>query len=204
VSLTVRERPPAGEAAGALVLIHGRGADEHDLFPLFDVLDPQRRLHGYAPRGPLSLPPGGAHWYVVPKVGYPDPPTFHASYALLGEWLDALPHKRVVLAGFSQGAVMALSLGLGSDRPTPAAIAAFSGFIPVVEGWEPELARPLPPVTIGHGEYDPVIPVTFGRAARDLLVEAGADVEYRESPIEHSLDPATAALARDRIAAATA
>ena len=69
----VRERPAAGEAAGALVLFHGRGADENDLFPLLDVLDPERRLHGYCPRGPLSLPPGGAHWYIVPRVGYPDP-----------------------------------------------------------------------------------------------------------------------------------
>ena len=58
------------------MLFHGRGADEHDLFPLLDVLDPERRLDGYCPRGPLSLPPGGAHWYVVPRVGYPDVPTF--------------------------------------------------------------------------------------------------------------------------------
>ena len=63
--LVVRERPADGEAEGALVLFHGRGADENDLFPLLDVLDPERRRHGYCPRGPLSLPPGGAHWYAV-------------------------------------------------------------------------------------------------------------------------------------------
>ena len=45
------------------MLFHGRGADEYDLFPLLDALDPERRLVGLAPRGPLSLPPGGAHWY---------------------------------------------------------------------------------------------------------------------------------------------
>ena len=56
-------REPAGEPAGALVLLHGRGADERDLFPLLDELDPQRRLLGVTPRGPLALPPGGAHWY---------------------------------------------------------------------------------------------------------------------------------------------
>ena len=54
--MIARERPASGEAAGALVLFHGRGADEDDLFPLLDVLDPQRRLDGYTPRGPLSLP----------------------------------------------------------------------------------------------------------------------------------------------------
>ena len=62
------------------MLFHGRGADEHDLFPLLDMLDPERRLLGATARGPLSLPPGGAHWYAVRRVGYPDPETFHATY----------------------------------------------------------------------------------------------------------------------------
>ena len=75
------ERPAAGEAEGAFVLVHGRGASEYDLLGLFDALDPERRLHGYCPRGPLSLPPGGAHWYAVPRVGYPDPATFAEGYA---------------------------------------------------------------------------------------------------------------------------
>ncbi len=53
-------REPAGEPEGALVLLHGRGADEHDLYPLLDVLDPERRLLGVTPGGPLHLPPGGS------------------------------------------------------------------------------------------------------------------------------------------------
>ena len=63
--------------------MHGRGADEHDLFPLLDLLDPQRRLLGVTPGGPLHLPPGGRHWYVVPRVGYPDPATFAEGYGAL-------------------------------------------------------------------------------------------------------------------------
>jgi phospholipase/carboxylesterase len=183
-----RERPAAGEAEGALVLFHGRGADENDLFPLLDVLDPDRRLHGYTPRGPLSLPPGGAHWYIVPRVGYPDPDTFNASYQEASEWLDSLPHERIVLAGFSQGCVMSLALGLGGGRPRPLAIAGFSGFIPVVEGWQPDLERPLPPVALGHGTYDPVIDVSFGRTARDTLLAAGGELLYKEYPLPHTLD----------------
>jgi phospholipase/carboxylesterase len=185
----VAERPAAGEPAGALVLLHGRGADEHDLFPLLDVLDPERRLSGYCPRGPLSLPPGGAHWYVVPRVGYPDPATFASSYREASEWLDALPHERIVLGGFSQGAVMSYALGLGAGRPRPAALLAFSGFIPQVEGWELDESQPFPPIAIGHGTYDPVISVEYGRAARDRLEAAGADVVYRESPLPHAIDP---------------
>ena len=73
-------RPAAADPEGALVLLHGRGADEHDLFPLLDMLDPERRLLGATARGPLSLPPGGAHWYAVRRVGYPDPETFHSTY----------------------------------------------------------------------------------------------------------------------------
>ena len=68
--------PAAGEPEGALVLFHGRGADEHDLFPLLDLLDPERRLLGVTPRGPLSLPPGGAHWYALARARHPDPATF--------------------------------------------------------------------------------------------------------------------------------
>ncbi len=186
--MIVRERPASGAAVGALVLFHGRGADEHDLFPLLDGLDPERRFDGFTPRGPLSLPPGGAHWYVVPRVGYPDPPTFWASYELVSEWLASLPHSQLVLGGFSQGCVMSLALGLGSGR-RPTAICGFSGFIPVVEGWELDTSRPLPPVALGHGTFDPVIPVQFGRAARDTLVAAGAEVLYEEYPLPHTLDP---------------
>src|SRR5260221_4403067 len=149
--MIVRERAAAGEAQGALVLFHGRGADEDDLFPLLDVLDPNLSLDGYTPRGPLSLPPGGAHWYIVPRVGYPDPETFWASYNEVSEWLDALPYERIVLGGFSQGCVMALSLGLGRGRPRPAAITGFSGFIPQVDGWELDTGKPLPPVAPGPG-----------------------------------------------------
>src|SRR5260221_9743360 len=183
--MKVAERPAAGEAEGALVLFHGRGADEYDLLPLLDELDPERRLDGFCPRGPLALPPGGAHWYVVPRVGYPDPETFHAGYAAAVAWLDALPFppERIVIGGFSQGAVMSYALGLGKGRPRPAALLALSGFIPTVDGWEPDLEPPFPPIAIVHGAYDPVISVEFARAARAALEEAGAEPYYRELPI---------------------
>jgi phospholipase/carboxylesterase len=194
--MKVAERPAAGKAEGALVLFHGRGADEYDLLPLLDALDPGRRLDGFCPRGPLALPPGGAHWYVVPKVGYPDPPTFAEGYAAAAGFVDALPHERVVLGGFSQGAVMSLALGLGRSRPRPAAVVAFSGFLPEVEGWELGTEEPFPPIAIAHGTYDPIIPVEFGRRARERLEAAGAAVLYRETPIQHSIDPAVVAEVR--------
>lgn len=187
-------REPAGEPDGALVLFHGRGADEHDLFPLFEFLDPERRLLGVTPRGPLSLPPGGAHWYALQEVGYPDRDTFLATYAEVGAWLDGfleergISHSATVLGGFSQGAVMTYSFGLGAGRPRPAALIALSGFIPTVEGFELDLSE-IPPVAIGHGTYDPIIAVEFGRRARKVLEEAGASVLYREYPLPHAIDP---------------
>ena len=189
-------RPAGDEPEGALVLLHGRGADEHDLVPLLGMLDPERRLLGATARGPLSLPPGGAHWYVVQRVGYPDRETFHSTYPQLAGWLDELlaehgvPHDRTVLGGFSQGSVMAYALGLGAGRPRPAGIMALSGFLPEVEGLSLDLDRAAGlPVAIGHGTHDPVIPVEFGREARDRLLRAGADVTYRESPMAHTIDP---------------
>ena len=64
-----------------------------------------------------------------------------------------------------------------------------SGFVPSVEGFELDLAPPLPPVAIGHGSYDQVISVEFSRAAKALLENAGAEVLYRESPLPHTIDP---------------
>jgi phospholipase/carboxylesterase len=192
VPLTYLTRPARGEPEGLLVLLHGRGSDERDLFPLLDVLDPERRLLGVTPRGPLALPPGGAHWYAFYRMGYPDPETFSATFPQLVEWLDGLgfPPERTVLGGFSQGGMMTYALGLAQGRPRPAALIALSAFMPTVPGFELDLEPPLPPVAIGHGIYDDVIPVEWGRSARDRLVQAGADVLYRESPMGHSVDPA--------------
>ena len=141
------------------------------------------------------LPPGGAHWYVVREIGFPDRETFMSSYELAAAWLDGLaeetgiPAARTIIGGFSQGAVMSWALGLGRGRPRPAGIIALSGFVPTVDGFELDLSAPLPPVAIGHGTYDPVISVEFGRQAKKILEEAGADVLYRESPMPHSVDP---------------
>ena len=197
-ALVYRERPAAGAPEGLLVLHHGRGADEHDLLPLADVLDPQQRLHVATPRAPLTLPGWpGHHWYVVPRVGYPDPETFEAARAALGGLHDELWERtgltpaQTVFGGFSMGSVMSYALGLSADRPAPAGILAFSGFVPVVEGWQPDVAnRTGVRVLIAHGRRDPVMEVGFARRARALLEGAGLDVEYHESDAAHHIDPA--------------
>jgi phospholipase/carboxylesterase len=204
-------RPPAGEAAGAFVLLHGRGADQYDLLPVADVLDPDRRLAVLTPRGPLSLPPGGAHWYRLAGIPTPDPETFTATRERLAAWLDAVPERtgvpweRTVLGGFSQGTVMSYALGLGAGRPSPAGILAMSGFLPEVPGFAFDLAgRRGLPVAISHGTLDQVIPARFGREAAQRLEAAGLDVQFRETPVGHGVDPRLIGELREWLAARTA
>ncbi len=198
--LRARVRPSAGEPEGALVLLHGRGADEHDLYPLLDLLDPERRLLGVTPGAPLSLPPGGSHWYQFAGIPTPHAETFHASIPLLDTLLGNLPVPldRVILGGFSQGTVMSWALTLGPGRTRPAAVIALSGFLPRVDDW------PLDPsqlagvtVAIGHGTLDPVIPVEYGQEARAALEAGDAAVTWMESPVGHTIDPAWLPTLRD-------
>lgn len=189
------ERGADGPATGLLVLHHGRGSDELDLLGLADLLDPGHRLHVVTPRAPLSLPGmPGYHWYLVPRVGYPDPTSFAAARTALAAFHDGLwertgiPPERTVLGGFSMGSVMSYAMGLGGDRPAPAGVMAFSGFVPTVEGWRASLSdRRRLRGFIAHGRLDSVIAVDFGRAARKLLSEGGLAVEYHEADMGHQI-----------------
>jgi phospholipase/carboxylesterase len=211
MSLAYLERPPAGDPAGLLILHHGRGADERDLLGLADALDPARRLHVVTPRAPLTLPGRpGYHWYTVPRVGYPDPETFHSAYAKLSGFHDELWERTgiapaaTVLGGFSMGSVMSYALGLAGERPVPAGILAFSGFIPTVEGWQPGLgSRPGLPLFIAHGRRDAIISVEFARRARATLDAGGLPVSYHESDAGHQIDPAHIPAASEWLAGVT-
>lgn len=209
-SLIYRERPAAGTAQGLLVLHHGRGSDENDLLGLADVLDPGQRLHVVTPRAPLTLPGWpGYHWYVVPRVGHPDPETFQAAYAALAHLHDELWQRtglgpdRTVFGGFSMGSVMSYSLGLAPGRPAPAGVLAFSGFIPTVAGWQADLdGRASLPVFIAHGRRDPVMEIAFAHDARTTLEGAGLPVDYHESDAGHQIDPAHIPAAQSWLAGA--
>lgn len=211
VDLRLRE-PDDPKPAGALILNHGRGADENDLYDLLDELDPQRRLLGVTTGGPwFGIPPGGRHWYVVERVGYPQAETFARSYEALADRLDTvlsergIDWSRTVLGGFSQGTVMSYALALGTGRPVPAGLVAMSGFIPQVDGWEPELAsRPGLRTYIHHGARDPVISVDFARSARETLRDGGIEPIYRETTAGHWLPPEILEELRGFVAEATA
>lgn len=208
----LRLREPAGEPAGALILNHGRGADENDLLGLLDALDPKRRLLGVTTGAPwIGIPSAGRHWYVVERVGYPHPETFGRAYEALAGRLDSLLAERgidwsqAVIGGFSQGTVMSYGLALGEGRPAPAGLVAMSGFIPEIEGWQPDLAsRSDLPTYIHHGAGDPVISVELARAARERLEAAGVSPVYRETSAGHWVPPEIIRELREFVADAVA
>lgn len=150
------------------------------------------------PRAPLVLEGSpGYHWYLVPRVGYPDPETFQAAREALAELHDGLwaetgvEPARTVLGGFSMGAVMSYAMALSAERPAVAGILSFSGFVPTVEGWRPRFDdRPGTRAFVAHGRNDPVIGIEFAERARQLLEGAGLAVEYYESELGHQIEPA--------------
>ena len=185
------------EAEGLLVLHHGRGTDERDLLGLADVLDPGRRLHVVTPRAPLRLPGSpGYHWYLVPRVGYPDHDTFHAAREALAELHDGLweetgieprAHRpRRLLDGggdeLRDGAQRRSAAGrrdprLQRLRAERRGLAARSRIASGPGPSSPTAARP--------GDRDRL------RAARPRSARSGGlEVEYHESELGHQIDPA--------------
>ena len=113
--MIVRERPAAGASdTRARAASTDAAPTRTTSSPCSTCSTPSGGCDGFTPRGPLSLPPGGAHWYIVPRVGFPDRRRSGRRTHGLVEWLDALPHEKLVLGGFSQGCVMSLAIGLGS------------------------------------------------------------------------------------------
>jgi phospholipase/carboxylesterase len=189
-------RPAAGEAAGAIVLLHGPGTGEQDPAALLEILDPAKRLVAACPRGTITIPSAvGSQWFIDREVGYPNAPTFEGSFTILCQWLDMLvektgvPLERTIVGGFSQGATMAWALVLGKGRPRMGGLVALSGYIPRVADLELEPSNLTGlPVAICHGENDDVVPVAMARTARDRAMEAGAEVFYRETDVPHIID----------------
>jgi phospholipase/carboxylesterase len=188
-------RPPRVDGPGphpTLLLLHGRGADEHDLLGLADELDP--RLYVVSARAPLTMGPGFA-WYHLVDIGNPDLTSFKASLTGLTRFVEALPSaypidpSRIYTLGFSQGAMMAGSLLL--IRPTlPSGTVMLSGYLPLNAGLPVDQAGLVGrPVFAGHGTVDPVIPIEAARQARDYLTRAGTALTYREYPIPHYIAP---------------
>lgn len=189
--------PPGQEPRLTVIAIHGRGSNEHDLLGLAQPLGLPLRV--VAPRGPLELSLGwavGYAWYEFANLGDPEPQGFQQSIDRLAALVDhvrerwQLARDQLVLLGFSQGAVMSMSVALTiPDRV--GGVVALSGYLPRPEVWQPphtDLGGM--PVLVTHGTYDSILPVAWGRAAAERLRQFNADVRYEEFPMDHEVTAA--------------
>jgi phospholipase/carboxylesterase len=192
----VREPVHRGsESPPLLLLLHGIGSNEEDLFGLAPYLD--ERFLIVSARAPVVLGPGSYGWFQIeftPGGMVADFEQAKRSLGLLpgfiGELVDAYHADagRVYLCGFSQGAMMSLSLMLTSPEKI-AGVVAMSGRLPrqVLEREPDRASLAGKPVLITHGLYDPVLPVEQGRAARDHLGNLPLELTYREYPMAHEV-----------------
>ncbi len=197
ILLTHLMREPTGhdaEAPPLLLLLHGIGSNEHDLFGLTPYLD--KRFLVVSARAPIALEPGYGWFHIdyTPQGLVADLTQAEQSRLLLLEFIDELikaysvDPKGVYLLGFSQGAMMSLSVAL--TRPDKiAGVAAMSGRLPrqtLEKMARPEALEGLP-IFVAHGIYDPVIPVEYGRASREMLEALPVRLTYREYPMGHEV-----------------
>jgi phospholipase/carboxylesterase len=176
-----------------LVLLHGRGADENDLLPLADQLDP--RLFTVTPRAPFEFPWGGYVWYNLDErgVGHPDMETLNGSLDKLREFLtqigDAYPidPQRTYLGGFSNGAALSVIAALTDPDKVVGAVVLSGYFAPHVDLPYKLDEAAGHPIFQAHGTLDPMIPVVWARAGRDALAKLPVALTYREYPMGHEI-----------------
>src|SRR2546428_32220 len=211
VHLTQPPRIPSLGPPPLWLLLNGVGSNESDLIGLAPSLD--GRFFIVSARAPIALGPEMYGWFHVmldPVTPMINPDEAERSRLILLQFIHEAtqaygtdPH-RVYLLGFSQGAIMSLSLAL--TRPdTGAGGAGVRG--PPRPGGRPRGAPPQAmrglPVLIVHGTEDPVLPIHHGRAARDLLSALPVSLTYRENPIGHYVSEESlaevAAWLRDRL-----
>ena len=195
VHLVRQPSRPAGGPAPLLLLLHGVGSNEQDLFGLAPHLD--ERLVVVSARAPLTLGPDSFGWFPVgftPQGPVHDQAAAERSRALLVGFLDELVAAyqadpgRVYVGGFSQGAIMSLAVGL--TRPEKVAgVLAMSGrlLLEALADRAPDEALRGLPILLQHGVYDQILPIQHGQAARAALESLPVDIEYREYPIGHEI-----------------
>ena len=204
------ERAPQkidSESSPMLFLLHGYGADMHDLFGLSDLIDP--RYHVISAQAPHDLRqigfPGGRAWFhlhqdAAGQIQY-DGDGARAAVDLVASFVqEAVKHhegdpEQVMVMGFSQGAMLAHALLLHARTPL-AGVAGFSGrLVPELISDEAEARANVPaglPVLVAHGSQDELIPVENGHALRDFYESTTCELTWIEEPIGHGIGPAGA------------
>jgi phospholipase/carboxylesterase len=177
------------EKKSTLIMLHGRGADEHDLFGLKEQLDP--RLEFYSLRAPFEYEWGGYSWFDLFEDGSVDEKSFDQSRNEILGFITTLKTDRLFLLGFSMGAIMSYSIAL-THPGICHGILALSGFAPAQLEKEYKLQQLQDlKIFITHGINDPIIPVSSARATKAMLANSNASVEYHEYPMAHQINEAS-------------
>jgi phospholipase/carboxylesterase len=194
---------PPGQATAAVILLHGLGADGHDLAALAGELDPSggdavRFVFPHAPFRPVTINEGMSmrSWYDIRAADLSrseDEEGIEASAVSLQHMVHrqiaaGIPPRRVVIGGFSQGGAVALYAGL-SLAGRLGGILAMSAYLPLYSRFQRggAAADSDTAVMMTHGTDDPIVPVTYGQLSRRRLETLGYTVRWREYPMGHTI-----------------
>jgi phospholipase/carboxylesterase len=177
---------------GLLVLVHGFAHTEHHTAVAGRLIDPERRFTVVAPRGPIHLPTRKTAAWVLPRRRRPE--QFGASLLQLDAFVEAqcrehgIGRDRVVLGGFSQGAILSVALAAMAGRPLPLGLIVWCGTVPVDRGVEVDLGRLAGvPVLWQMATHDEVISLEVVRAGAEQLRAVGAAIDAREYDARHEV-----------------
>ena len=207
LSLKHLARPPAVEGIGApplLIMLHGVGSNEQDLFELAPQLDP--RAYVLSLQAPYQLAPNQYGWYHIqfmPQGHEITPDQAEASRKKLVQFIDEAVEyyeadpKRTFLFGFSQGAIMSLALLLTEPHGLAGVIAVAGRVLPDLFRADSPLGNKLADTDVltgrylflAHGTQDPIMPVAYGRQAENLLARSPVQMTYREYEMGHEINP---------------
>lgn len=178
-----------------LLLLHGVGSNEHDLFGLVPYLD--KRFLIISVRAPNTLGPGSYAWFEVdltPQGPVINPAQAEASRKALITFLDEAVNaydadpKQIYLMGFSQGAIMSASVALTRPQLVAGAVLMSGRILPEIQpliASNEELSGL--PFLVVHGTADMVLPISYGRASRQLLSSLPVELTYHEYRIGHEV-----------------
>ena len=194
------ELNPASPPVAVVIWLHGLGADGHDFEPIVPELGlppglPIRFVFPHAPEMAVTAFAGqrARAWFDFDPAGGADQSGMKKSAARIRDLIQneidsGMPAERILLAGFSQGGVMAFHTGLHYPKPL-AGILALSTFLAEPENLASARsgANANIPILMCHGQQDAVLPISLGKSSLASLQGAGYAVEWREYPMGHEV-----------------